>query len=63
MDKYIFTSSLSNNEIESAFNDIDFFSGIVASLIETHIWEKGQKRMTTIQKVKVDKNNVEEEKS
>ena len=43
-----FTSSLTNEEIEKNFSDIDFFSGIMSGLEEALAYEKGLAKAETI---------------
>jgi putative transcriptional regulator len=47
MGELIFTSSLSNQEIDDNFKNIDFFSGIMAGLEEALAYEKGTARAAT----------------
>jgi len=48
MSKLEFTSTLSNEEIEQNFKDIDFFSGIMTGLEEALSYEKGTAKAETI---------------
>ena len=43
-----FTSSLTNEEIEKNFSDIDFFSGIMSGLEEALAYEKGSAKAENI---------------
>ena len=43
-----FTSTLSNEEIEQNFNNIDFFSGVMSGLEEALAYEKGSAKAETI---------------
>jgi len=47
-----FKSSLSADEIENNFKDIDFFSGIMAGLEEALAYEKGTARAATFARKK-----------
>lgn len=48
MSEYIFNSSLSNEEIDNNFKNIDFFSGIMDGLNEALAYEKGSAKAATI---------------
>lgn len=43
-----FTSSLSNEEIEENFRDIDFFTSIMSGLEEAVAYEKGLSKAETV---------------
>ncbi|MBP0965595.1 MAG: hypothetical protein J5999_09975 [Oscillospiraceae bacterium] len=43
-----FTSSLSNEEIEENFSDIDFFTSIISGLEEAIAYEKGLGEANTV---------------
>ena len=58
-----FTSTLSNEEIEQNFEDIDFFSGIMAGLEEALAYEKGTSKAETIaRKLSLPDVNVADER-
>lgn len=50
MDKLHFNSSLSNEEIENNFKNIDFFSGIMEGLEEALAYEKGKASVETFER-------------
>jgi len=58
-----FTSTLSNEEIEANFKNIDFFSGIMAGLEEALAYEKGTAKADTIaRKLSLPDVNVADER-
>ena len=48
MAEYTFTSSLSDEEIQENFKNIDFFSGMMSGLEEALAYEKGSAKAATI---------------